>query len=194
MNRWIATVLVVLCFVSHAQAVNETLTAEDIAALINDHVPNDTDTEMLNTERNVDPQAKTVKVTNKDRDRMTAAMAIGTMGSGISQKEVDHVKKWCGFTPKVVYDMAVIKDTLKQNAVPGEQNFEALGNACSNSPTLKAFIQKIKILHFKMEMNPDPKYAYQYKFNEKTGELSIGIRTYGVENITAKFYSWLQEQ
>jgi hypothetical protein len=153
----------------------------------------DSESEKAYLANGIDIEKGTVRITNTDRTRLAEEMEKLTANSDNNPMKAYW---WsCGTHPTVAIDIGVVKDQPSFEAIPDEQVIGGLSSACANAgAAAKAFVQKIKVIHFTLAPTQPPNESYSYDFNEKTGELVIGTRVYNIMNVDANTYSWVESQ
>jgi hypothetical protein len=179
---------------ARAQAATQ-LSPTDVKVVLEERAKFKGDSELEKTflANGIDIEKGTVRVTNTDRARLAEEMEKLTADS--DNNPMKAYWQFCGTHPTVAIDIGVVKDQPSFEAIPDDQVIGGLRSACANAGAAsKAFVQKIKVIHFILAPTQPPNESYSYEFNEKTGELVVGTRVYNIMNVDENTYNWGESQ
>ena len=196
--------LAILCtLVGSAGADPDKLTAEDIKVILDEHKGDKgnpaAEQHMLDA-YGIDLPHGTAKVLAKHRAHKKWFMENLMKATGDGGKNYRNIVEMCGIKPAIDIDMGVVVDTpIDDVALPVDNILEAIWQSCGNgSPDIlevnRAFWKNVKSIHFTLALRPDKPDEASFRFNKKTGELTVGCRIYGMYNNDQILRAWLSKQ
>lgn len=184
--------------------IKETLSAEDIKRIV--EITKYMRKTFDRTEADapgIDVAKGTVQITNADKSERDSYVEMKVLGE---DQDYPRFLKFCDTKLKFVIDAAVFKGMKDIGPIASfhGQVIEGLWTACSQDSTgnaAKAFIAKIKTLHFTLgaaECQTQP-YAkayptFTYALDAKSGIMTIGLCPIGGTNIADSVLSWVAQQ
>jgi len=192
--------LVIMGSLARADSGSDEISKDEIKAIIEDSMAEQPNRDNQMKERNIDEKTGTSRVTNAERARKANNLALLKSGKEVLPTDARTVLKFlprfiskCGIHPDFKIDVALWKDFDPLAAGPIDQILEGLESACFK-PVDKAFIQKFKVIHFKVAKSLKQPNMYNFDFDSKTGELIVEARKYGPENIAEGIERWVDKQ